>query len=169
MILENHERNLQSDMVDLMPALRAFARRLHRSTNDADDLVQETLLRGLANIDKFQQGTNLKSWLFTIMRNTFCTKFGLAKREATGAAACVSDRPTIGAPQEWSVQIIEFNRAYARLPDQFREALDIVAIQGESYETAAERCGCPIGTIKSRVSRARILLSDELGTYSSDA
>jgi RNA polymerase sigma factor (sigma-70 family) len=161
MALENHD--LRSDIVDLIPALKAFARRLHRRPNDADDLVQETLLRALTNIDKFQDGTKLKSWLFTIMHNTFCTKFGIAKRETTGTGMCVSDQPTVGASQEWSIQMTELNRAFARLPLKFREALDIVVMQGESYEAAAERCHCPIGTIKSRVSRARILLSEQLG------
>ncbi|WP_075292953.1 sigma-70 family RNA polymerase sigma factor [Pararhizobium arenae] len=163
MSLDAQKLNLHSDIVNLMPALRAFARRFHRTQHDADDLVQETLVRALANCEKFQHGTNLKSWLFTIMRNTFCTKFGIAKREAPGSGTCVADQPTINPPQEWSIQVLEFNEAYDRLPAHFREALDIVAIQGDSYEVAAERCGCPIGTIKSRVSRARILLANELG------
>jgi RNA polymerase sigma factor (sigma-70 family) len=161
MAFESHD--LRSDIVDLIPALRAFARRLHRRPNDADDLVQETLLRALTNLDKFEHGTKLKSWLFRIMHNTFCTKFGIAKRETTGSGMCVSDQPTVGASQEWSIQMRELNRAFGRLPLKFREALDIVVMQGESYEAAAARCHCPIGTIKSRVSRARLLLSEELG------
>jgi RNA polymerase sigma factor (sigma-70 family) len=92
---------VRTEMTALIPALRSFARRLDRSPTNVDDLVQETLLRALANIDKFQEGTSLKSWMFTILRNTFCTKFGLAKRETVGLEDCASARPTVNAPQEW--------------------------------------------------------------------
>ncbi|OQP83990.1 RNA polymerase subunit sigma [Rhizobium rhizosphaerae] len=153
---------VRAEMVELIPALRSFARRLDRSPANVDDLVQETLARALANLDKFREGTNLKSWLFTILRNTFCTKFGLAKREVVGMEECVSSRATVNSPQEWSVRASEFQRAFDKLPDRYRDAVDIILIQGQSYEAAAEHCGCPVGTIKSRVNRARAQLAVQL-------
>ncbi len=80
------------DVVDLIPALRAFARTFCPDPSDADDLVQETLTKALANMDKYQAGTRMKSWMFTIMRNTFYTRIKTYVREAPGAAACVSER-----------------------------------------------------------------------------
>lgn len=159
--MTTHHR-VQAQMIELIPALRSFARRLDRSPTNVDDLVQETLVRALANIDKFQEGTSLKSWMFTILRNTFCTKFGLAKRETVGLEDCASARPSVNAPQEWSVRAHEFHRALLALPDHYRDAVDIILLQGQSYEVAAERCGCPVGTIKSRVNRARAQLSTQL-------
>jgi RNA polymerase sigma factor (sigma-70 family) len=154
---------VRAEMIALIPALTAFARRLDRSPSNVDDLVQETLMRALANIDRFQEGTSLKSWLFTILRNTFCTKFGLSKREVIGLDDCASARPTVNAPQEWTVRAHEFHRALLDLPKHYRDAVDIILIQGQSYEAAAERCGCPVGTIKSRVNRARAQLANQLG------
>lgn len=156
------QERVRAEMIELIPALRSFARRLDRSPSNVDDLVQETLMRALANLDKFQEGTSLKSWMFTILRNTFCTRFGLAKREAVGIEDCASARPSINAPQEWSVRASEFHRALLSLPEHYRAAVDIILLQGQSYEAAAERCGCPVGTIKSRVNRARAQLAEQL-------
>lgn len=158
----NGRDRVQAEMVQLIPALRAFARRLDRSPTNVDDLVQETLTRALANLDKFQEGTSLKSWMFTILRNMFCTKFGLSKRETVGLEDCASGRPTVNAPQEWSVRAHEFHRALLNLPEHYRDAVDIILLQGQSYEVAARRCGCPVGTIKSRVNRARAQLASQL-------
>lgn len=163
MTVDKSSSHVRSEVVNLIPALKSFARRFHRTPSDVDDLVQETLLRALANLDKFQPGTSLKSWLFTIMRNTFCTKFGLAKREVIGLGDGISAQPSVQAPQEWSVRARELEKAFSELPAHYRQALDIVLIQGESYEVAAQRCDCPLGTIKSRVNRARIHLAAQLG------
>ncbi|SIQ01190.1 RNA polymerase sigma-70 factor, ECF subfamily [Rhizobium sp. RU35A] len=162
MTTDHASDRVRAEMLELIPALRSFARRLDRSPSNVDDLVQETLMRALANLDKFQEGTSLKSWLFTILRNTFCTRFGLAKREIVGLDDCASARPTVNAPQEWAVRAQEFHRAFLDLPRHYRDAVDIILIQGQSYEVAAERCGCPVGTIKSRVNRARAQLAQQL-------
>ena len=151
------------DVVEMIPALRNFARRFYPNAADVDDLVQETLLRALANIEKFQPGTSLKSWLFTIMRNTFCTRYGQGKREFVGSEACASLQRSINAPQEWAVRAHEFHRALEALPDHYRDAFETVLMRGVSYETAASRCDCPIGTIKSRVNRARSAILRSLG------
>ena len=158
-----NEVRQQVDVVALIPALRNFARRFYGSTTDIDDLVQETLLRALANIDKFRPGTSLKSWLFTIMRNTFCTRYAQGKRECVGIEECASSQRSINAPQEWAVRAQEFHRALADLPAHYRDAFETVLMRGESYEMAALRCDCPIGTIKSRVNRARSAILTRLG------
>jgi len=155
-----------SEIVELIPALRAFARTFYRDVHDADDLVQETLMKGLAHLHQFEAGTSMKSWLFTIMRNTFYTKVKIAKREAPGAADCVSDKPTISATQEWSARGLEIHNAIQALPEQQREVMMLIGVLGMSYEEAADICNCAMGTIKSRLNRARVRLLAELGEKS---
>jgi RNA polymerase sigma factor (sigma-70 family) len=147
----------------LIPALRAFARTFCRSIPDADDLVQETLTKGLANLDKFEPGTRMKSWLFTIMRNSFYTRAKTSLREAPGLADCASGRPVSEATQEWSVRSREVHEAINRLPPAKREVLMLVGVLGVSYEEAAEVCHCSIGTVKSRLNRARASVLAYLG------
>jgi len=156
-----------SHIVELIPALRAFARTFCRDKADADDLVQETLTKGIANLDKFEPGTRMKSWLFTIMRNTFYTSVKISRREAPGLAACASDRPTAEATQEWSVRGLEVHEAINRLPEHQREVLVLIGVLGVSYEEAANICNCAVGTIKSRLNRARAGILEELGEESS--
>jgi RNA polymerase sigma factor (sigma-70 family) len=153
---------LEDELVSFIPALQKFARRFHSSPGDVDDLVQETVMKGLSNLDKYQPGTQLKSWLFTIMRNTFCTKFGLLKREHVGLDDDCASRSAVQPAQEWSVRGHELEAAIGRLPEHYRAALDLVFIQGVSYEVAAQSFDCPIGTVKSRVNRAREILTREL-------
>ncbi len=152
-----------AEIVRLIPALRAFARTFYRDPADADDLVQETLTKGLAKIHQFRPGTSMKSWLFTIMRNTFYTKIKIETREAPGAADCVSSRGAVDATQEWSARGRDIASAIEKLPDQQREVLVLVCVVGISYEEAAQICGCAMGTIKSRLNRARLRLLSELG------
>jgi RNA polymerase sigma factor (sigma-70 family) len=150
------------ELLEHIPAIRNFARRFHSSPTDIDDLVQETLMKALANSDKFRSGTQLRSWLFTIMRNTFCTKFGLSTREPVGSSDDTAMQVTVQPVQEWKVRGGEFERALSDLPDHQRKALELVFIDCLSYEEAAGRCGCAMGTMKSRVNRARRSLSDRL-------
>ncbi|ATN37723.1 RNA polymerase subunit sigma (plasmid) [Rhizobium sp. ACO-34A] len=151
-------------MVNYIPALRAFARSFCRTSEDADDLVQETLVKAIANCARFEAGTQLKSWLFTIMRNTFFTSYRKAKKEIVGLSDTMTDRLTIDPPQDWSVQAIDIQRALDRLPQHQRETIVLVIMLGESYETAAAICRCSVGTIKSRINRARRQLCRELST-----
>jgi RNA polymerase sigma-70 factor (ECF subfamily) len=153
-------------IVELIPALRAFARTFYRDPSDADDLVQETLTKGIANIDKFKPGTRMKSWLFTIMRNTFCTRIVAYRKEQPGVADCVSALPAVEASQDWSVRGSEVKAALERLPEQQRQVLVLIGMLGVTYEEAAEICGCALGTVKSRLNRARASLLDELGESS---
>jgi RNA polymerase sigma factor (sigma-70 family) len=163
--LANRETG-EGSIVELIPALRAFARTFYRDPDNADDLVQETLTKGLANIDKFEPGTRMKSWLFTIMRNAYYTRIKVALREAPGLIDCASSRPISEASQEWSVQSKEVHEAIQKLPAQQREVLMLIGVLGVSYEEAAEICGCAMGTVKSRLNRARVNLLDLLGETS---
>jgi RNA polymerase sigma-70 factor (ECF subfamily) len=119
-------------------------------------------MRALANLDKFHEGTHLKSWMFTIMRNTFCTKHHVSKRERIGLDD-LDYRQAVQPHQEWSLRGRELEVAVACLPPHYRSAFDLVIIEGTSYEDAAQRCGCAIGTVKSRVARARQHLAERLG------
>lgn len=145
---------IHDEIIELLPSLRAFARSLTRSPFDADDLVQETLTKAMANIDQYTPGTNLRAWLFTIQRNSFYTSYHKRSREPV---LMVDELPWVhsAASQEWTEMVKDVDRALHRLPDEQREAVMLVGGGGLSYEEAAQICGCAIGTIKSRVSRAR--------------
>ncbi|WP_426232165.1 sigma-70 family RNA polymerase sigma factor [Pararhizobium sp. DWP3-4] len=151
-----------AELLDTLPALRAFARRFHKSPSDVEDLVQETLTKAIAHSSSYQHGTQLRSWLFTIMRNTFCTKFKVAKREQVGQVEDYAGRASSLPTQDWAIMGRELERAITNLPDSHRFVVDLVLVQGLSYEVAAQRCDVPVGTIKSRISRARIQLSKVL-------
>lgn len=152
------ESDWRNEVVAMIPALRAFAWSLSHNGSDADDLVQDTLIKAWTNRDKFEPGTNLRAWLFTILRNTYYTQVNRRRREVrdeTGEYAnTLSSPPT----QDWSVAMRAMQAALARLPDEHREALILIGAAGLSYEEAAEICGCALGTIKSRVNRARARL-----------
>lgn len=149
---------LRTQVLEFLPALRAFARSLTRNRTEADDLVQETLLKALSNMDKFDPGTNLRAWLFTILRNTYYTEIRKRRRENDGMSALAQQDLNMGPSQEWSATLGSLKEALALLPDDQREALVLVGAAGLSYEEAADVCGCALGTIKSRVNRARAKL-----------
>ena len=147
--------HLNRDIVELIPALRMFARTFCKNAFDADDLVQETLTKAIANNSKFRPGTNLKAWMFTIMRNSFYTSTKVRRREQPGSEECVSDQRSVAQSQDWSMQGREVRASLDALPSEQREVLVLIGILGVSYEEAAEMTGCAIGTIKSRLNRAR--------------
>jgi len=155
--------NTNAMIIDLIPALRAFARTLCRNPTDADDLVQETLVRAINSLHQYEQGTRLKSWLFTIMRNTFITSARKYARERPGSDGCVSQLGSTPPGQDWSRALHEVEEAMQRLPQKQREIVVLVAILGVSYDEAASICGCAIGTIKSSLNRARASLLADLG------
>ena len=149
----------QDHLIEQLPYLTAFARKLARDRARADDLVQETALRALCHRDKFEPGTNLRAWLSTILRNQFYNEIRAHARssayEETGTLAA----PSAEAPaQESRLAMRDFERAFAKLPKPQREALLLVGKDGLSYEEAARVAGCPEGTMKSRVCRARMNL-----------
>lgn len=148
----------REQMVEMLPALRAFARSLTRNPAEADDLVQETLTRALASLHQFTPGTNLKAWLFRIERNVFYTRYRKHHRETAALSREVEDMRSVGPQQEWALKIRALRQALEEVPEDQREALLLVSGSGLSYEEAAEVCDCALGTIKSRVSRARTRL-----------
>ena len=149
------ESNWRDSVVELIPALRAFAWSLSHNASDADDLVQDTLIKAWTNRDKFEDGTNLRAWLFTILRNTYYTNVVRRRREVRDEDGVHAATLTSPASQDWSVAMSALEAALKRLPDEHREALMLVGGAGLTYEEAAEICGCALGTIKSRVNRAR--------------
>ena len=153
---------MPDDVLKHIPALRAYSRALCRSVPDAEDLVQETLLRAIEYADRYRPGTNMRAWLFTIMRNRFLTNCRKSARERTGAADCASAVPQVAPGQEWHLQASELRVALRELPRHYREAIILVGALGESYLDAARLLDCDIGTIKSRVSRARAMLREAL-------
>ena len=104
----------------------------------------------------------MKSWLFTIMRNTFYTQIKRSQREAPGSADCISAKPSANPTQEWSARGKEIAAALQRLPQEQREIIMLVGVLGQSYEEASEICGCAMGTVKSRLNRGRLRLLQEL-------
>ena len=159
---------LRDDILASVPSLRAFAISLCGSSDRADDLVQETLLRALANIDSFQPGSNLPAWLFTILRNLFRSEYRKRRREVEDAEGRYAETLKSHPEQTGRVEFEEFRAALAKLPADQREALILVGASGFSYDDAAAICGCAVGTIKSRVNRARTRLADLLAIDSVD-
>ena len=152
------EDDWREDVVRLIPSLRAFAWSLCRSGSDADDLVQDTLVKAWTHRDKFQPGTNLRAWLFTILRNTYYTQVVRRRREVRDEDGSYAASLTSEPAQEWRVAFDGLRGALDQLPHEHREALILVGAAGLTYEEAAEICGCALGTIKSRVNRARARL-----------
>ena len=154
----DREDGWREDVVAQIPSLRAFAWSLSHNRSDADDLVQETLIKAWTHRDKFEPGTNLRAWLFTILRNTYYTAVVKRRREVPDGEGRHAAALTQAPSQDWSVAVHALRAALAKLPDEHREALVLVGAAGLSYEEAAEICGCALGTIKSRVNRARARL-----------
>jgi RNA polymerase sigma-70 factor (ECF subfamily) len=136
--------------------LRAYARFLARDRSAADDLVQDSLLRALSALDRYEPGGTLRAWLFTIQRNVF---YEQARRRRTErmvlAQAIAPGEPMQGPHQDGETDIADLQRLLWTLPPLLREALVLVGAQGMSHEEAAEVCAVPVGTMKARVSRAR--------------
>jgi RNA polymerase sigma-70 factor (ECF subfamily) len=129
------------------------------NADQADDLVQEAIVRGLGHIEQFQPGTNMQAWLFTILRNQFHTAFRKRKREVEDPEGGFAARLAVLPEQVGHLDVEDLKTALAKLPVEQREALLLVTAQGFSYEEAAEICRTKIGTIKSRVHRARTELA----------
>ena len=154
------EDSVREGIIAAIPRLRAVAVSLTGNTDRADDLVQETMLRAYANLDKFQPGSNLPAWLFTILRNQFRSEYRKRRREVEDSDGHYAETLKSQPAQQGHVEFNEFRAALAQLPQDQREALVLVGASGFSYEEAAHICGCAVGTIKSRVNRARTRLAE---------
>jgi RNA polymerase sigma-70 factor (ECF subfamily) len=154
--------DFKTELLALVPFLRAFARSLTGSPEAADDLAQETLVKAWQSRSSFIPGTNLKAWLFTILRNQFYSDRRRAWRQAPWDQEAAERIPGGGEDQVHSAELSDTVRALHRLSDEQREALILVGAGGFSYEDAAAICKCAVGTVKSRVARARKALIDIL-------
>jgi RNA polymerase sigma-70 factor, ECF subfamily len=153
--------SVRQAMLDAIPHLRAFAISLSGNITYADDLVQTALMRGLENLDKFQPGTSMQAWLFTILRNHFYTEMRRRREVQDPDGVMVGNLATI--PEQGArLDFNDMQSALARLSVEQREALLLVGAEGLSYEEAASICGTTLGTIKSRISRARTRLAELL-------
>lgn len=153
-------RDPREEMVDYVPSLRAFARALTQNHAAADDLVQDTIVKAWSNIEKYKVGTNLQAWMFTILRNTHYSNLRKHKREVEDVDGAHAERLAEKAPQDSAMAFNDFKTAFMQLPVDQREALTLVGASGYSYEEAADMCECAIGTMKSRVNRARTKLAE---------
>jgi RNA polymerase sigma-70 factor (ECF subfamily) len=149
------DAQFKADLLELIPFLRAFARSLCGNPDMADDLAQETLVKAWQSRSSFAPGTNLKAWLFTILRNQFYSDRRRAWRQAPWDQDAAERIPGASEEQAWAAQLSDTARALTSLSDEQREALILVGAGGFSYEAAARICNCAVGTVKSRVARAR--------------
>lgn len=151
--------DLKSELQGQIPKLRAYALVLSKNASEADDLVQETLLRAWRFRDQFQPGTNLRAWLFRILRNAFLTSLVHRGDTIEDVDQKFSSRLSVEPAQEWRLRYVELLDGLDQISASGREALLLVSGAGLTYEEAAVVCGCSVGTVKSRVNRARSKLA----------
>ncbi len=159
---------VRRDLLALLPDLRAFARFLARDRVMADDLVQDTVVRALSSLGQFQAGTNLKAWLFTILRNLFFEQTRRRRREAAALGAHGPLDEAVPGSQANHSEVRDLQRQLWLLPPLLREALVLVGAQELTHEEAALICGVPVGTMRARVSRARTQLARILAPEPAD-
>lgn len=147
--------DFKHELTALIPFLRAFSRSLCPHGSKAEDLAQEALLKAWRARATFQPGTNLKAWLFTILRNEFYSRARREWRQMPWDETAAARIPAAANQQQWHLELCDVAEGLRRLPSEQREALILIGAGGFSYEEVSEICGCAIGTIKSRVSRAR--------------
>ncbi|WP_420862979.1 RNA polymerase sigma factor [Algirhabdus cladophorae] len=154
--------NPKDELVTHLPALRAFALSLTRNRATADDMMQDAVLKAWTNMDKYQPGTNMRAWLFTILRNTYYSSRRKLNREVADVDNVFSDTLSVKPDHDGRLQLLDFKDAFQKLADEHREALILVGASGFSYDEAAEMCGVATGTMKSRVNRARAKMTELL-------
>ena len=156
------EPALRDELLAAIPSLRAYAFSLTNSWDRTDDLVQDTITRAWAGIGRFERGSNLNAWLFTILRNQLYSTHRKRRREVEDPDGTYAGRLRTHPEQPSHLDFEDFRKALVKLPPSHREALILVGAEALSYEEAAAVCGVPLGTIKSRVSRGREKLASLL-------
>jgi RNA polymerase sigma-70 factor (ECF subfamily) len=152
--------SFMDEVKEALPAMRAFARSLTRDATSADDLVQDALVRLLTAQERFIPGSSFKAWAFTVIRNRFVDQYR-RKRYADSRQSELNGQEQVqSAPQDSVMEFRDMACAFWELPAAFREVLILVGVHDLSYEEAAEIIGCPIGTVRSRLSRARARLAE---------
>lgn len=159
----------KEELIELLPSMRAFAMSLTRQSAAADDLVQDTVLKAWSNFDKFEPGSNLRAWLFTILRNTYYSDRRKKVREVEDGDGILTGQLSEKPAHDGHLQMRDFRVAFAKLSDEQREALMLVGASGFSYEEASDMCGCAVGTIKSRINRGRQRLAELMGLGENEA
>ena len=159
---------LKNALLAEIPSLRAFAISLSGSGDRADDLVQETLMKAWAAHASFAEGSNLRAWLFTIMRNTYFSQYRKARREVQDTDGEAAARLVSHPEQQGHLDLADFHRALEQLSPDQREALILLGASGFSYEEAAEICVSALGPAKTRVNRARQRLMQLLAVAGAD-
>jgi RNA polymerase sigma-70 factor (ECF subfamily) len=160
--------DLQKLLIATVPNLRAFANSLCGDPTRADDLVQDTLVKAWTNLASFEKGSNLKAWLFTILRNTYFSELRKRRREVEDADGAIAERMSVLPDQQVHMDLMDFKKAFAHLSDDQKEVLLLVGAEGFSYEEAAEITHAAVGTVKSRVNRARVALTKALALDADD-
>ncbi len=150
--MDAEKPSFKRELLSTLPSLRAFAVSLSGRHDKADDLVQDTVMKAWAKQDSFEMGTNMKAWLFTILRNEFYSQMRKRGREVQDTDGAFTERMAVHPSQYGIMDLGDFRRALDQLPDDQREAIILIGASGFSYEEAAEICKCAIGTMKSRVS-----------------
>ena len=149
-------------VIALIPMMRGYAMSLTRSRSEADDLVQDTLVRAWRFRTAYEPGTNLKAWLYKILRNIFYSNHARRRLVVQDADGRLTAQLSCTPEQEWQVEFGDVLRSLDRLTPDTRDALLLIVVAGLSYDEAAEVCGCATGTLKSRGSRARARLAELL-------
>jgi RNA polymerase sigma-70 factor (ECF subfamily) len=157
------EPAFREGILKALPNLRAFALSLTGNSTRADDLVQDTVLRAWSKHNSFQSGTNLNAWLFTILRNSFFSEHRKRAREVEDSDGAYAAQLKTVPDQMDNLHVQDLRTALERLVPEQREALLLVGAEGLSYEETAAICGTAVGTIKSRVNRARTRLAELMG------
>lgn len=150
-------------MVAQIPYLRAFAISLSGSYSVADDLVQDTLVKAWSHADSFEPGTNFRAWLVTILRNTYFSQYRKRSREVQDSDNVLAEQIPVKGGQESNVTMQDVQKALNQLAPEHREVLLLIGIAELSYEEAAQVCNVAVGTVKSRLNRARAKLAERLG------
>jgi len=163
------DETFRQQLVDIAPHLRAFARSLAGDRDLADDLAQDALAKAIAAAEGFRDGTNFRAWMFTILRNLYYSEYRKRRRRQVSDDEFALERLSTPAPQHARLEMQDVRRALDTLKAEYREALILVGASGFSYEEAAEIVGCAVGTIKSRVSRARAELERRLEAPAGEA
>jgi len=167
------DRSFASELLAVVPSLRAYAFSLTCNAHATDDLVQETLLKAWASQAQFQPGSSMNAWTFTVLRNVFYTQCRKRKREVEDPDGVFAAGLSAPPQQDAGLAYQDFLGAFSTLPAEQREALILVGVKDMSYDEAASVCQVPVGTIKSRLNRARKGLSqmldgDPSGTLGTD-
>jgi RNA polymerase sigma-70 factor, ECF subfamily len=165
--------DIYQDIEDQIPRLRRYARSLVRDTTVVDDLVQECLARALAKLHLWQEGTNLRAWLFTILHNQYINHLRRQIRSGTTVELSETELPSRAAGQDQYLELRDLRRALDQLPEAQRAAILLIGLEGMRYEEAAGVLGIPVGTVRSRISRGRStlhrLMSGELDHHAQRA